>query len=201
MKGSTILLVAVLFMLGINLYISYNNYVQIQNVRLENAYLIEQLDSLNAGYELLEETDPSEVIAEVFRGFKKGVGELFENNETKGVKESGNGANSSQVKKTEKVNKLVVSSKYRMEDRYVEHNGVVKPEIVGKEAGEIIIDVKVDWLGNVQSAKEKSNTGITDEEVIEACKKGALKTRFNSNTELSEKGYQSGTITYTFSQK
>ena len=50
-------------------------------------------------------------------------------------------------------------------------------------------------------AKLQSVTGITNEEVIEACKKAALKTNFNYNSDIGYDTKQSGTITYTFSAK
>ena len=63
------------------------------------------------------------------------------------------------------------------------------------------MDIYVDYSGDVKSAKLKSTTGITNEDVIEACKKAALKTSFNSNLDMGMGEKQAGTITYTFTAK
>ena len=96
--------------------------------------------------------------------------------------------------------KVVVSTKYRLEDRYVSYK-VNEPDYIGTQAGEVILNIYVDRYGNVKSAKLQSVTGITDEEVIEACKKAALQTNFSSNTDLDYDSKQAGTITYTFTAK
>ena len=91
-----------------------------------------------------------------------------------------------------------MTSKYRLEDRYVSYE-VREPELKGTEVGEVVLNILVDSSGDVKSAKLQSATGITNEEVIEACKKAALKTNFNSNYDHREN--KTGTITYTFSAK
>ena len=96
--------------------------------------------------------------------------------------------------------KVIVSSKYRLEDRYVSYK-VQEPEIIGDQPGEIVINIFVNYSGDVKSAKLHSVTGITNEEVIEACKKAALKTNFNYNSDIGYDTKQAGTITYTFSAK
>ncbi|MBQ6872140.1 MAG: hypothetical protein IJO23_07275 [Bacteroidales bacterium] len=96
--------------------------------------------------------------------------------------------------------KIKVTSKYRLEDRYVSYE-VHEPELKGTEVGEVVLNILVDYSGDVKSAKLQSATGITNEEVIEACKKAALKTNFNYNSDISYDTKQSGTITYTFSAK
>jgi hypothetical protein len=97
--------------------------------------------------------------------------------------------------------KVTVSSKYRLEDRYVEYGGIENPDYIGVQAGEVVLNIYVDRYGKVKSAKLQSATGITDEEVIEACKKAALQTDFSSNTELGYEEKQIGTITYIFTAK
>ena len=62
-----------------------------------------------------------------------------------------------------------------------------------------MLDITVSTLGEVSSAKVQSIKGITNEEVIESCKKAALKTDFNYNSNV--RGNQQGTITYTFTAK
>ena len=84
------------------------------------------------------------------------------------------------------VPRLKVKSSYRMEDRYVGYK-VYEPQELGST---------IDIYGQVKSAKQSSASTITDEEIIEACKKAALKTDFNLNLDAPK--LQQGTITYTF---
>lgn len=89
---------------------------------------------------------------------------------------------------------LKVKSSYRMEDRY--SYGVYDPEELGNAEGIVKLDITISTIGQVNSAKLNSASTITDEEVIEACKKAALKTDFNINLDAPK--IQQGTITYTF---
>lgn len=91
--------------------------------------------------------------------------------------------------------RLKVKSSYRMEDRYVGYK-VYEPQELGNAEGIVKLDIAIDFLGDVKSAKLNSASTIIDEEVIEACKKAALKTNFNYNFDAPE--LQQGTITYTF---
>lgn len=90
--------------------------------------------------------------------------------------------------------RLKVKSSYRMEDRY--SYGVYDPEELGNAEGIVKLDITISTIGQVNSAKLNSASTITDEEVIEACKKAALKTDFNLNLDAPK--LQQGTITYTF---
>lgn len=92
------------------------------------------------------------------------------------------------------VPRLKVKSSYRMEDRY--SYGVDNPQELGNAEGIVKLDITIDIYGQVKSAKLNSASTITDEEVIEACKKAALKTMFNLNSDAPK--LQQGTITYTF---
>lgn len=92
------------------------------------------------------------------------------------------------------VSRLKVKSSYRMEDRY--SYGVDDPQELGNAEGIVKLDITIDIYGQVKSAKLNSASTITDEEVIEACKKAALKTMFNLNSDAPR--LQQGTITYTF---
>lgn len=92
------------------------------------------------------------------------------------------------------VTRLKVKSSYRMEDRY--SYGVDNPQELGNAEGIVKLDITIDIYGQVKSAKLNSASTITDEEVIEVCKKAALKTMFNLNSDAPK--LQQGTITYTF---
>lgn len=93
------------------------------------------------------------------------------------------------------VPRLKVKSSYRMEDRYVGYK-VYEPQELGNAEGIVKLDITIDFSGDVKSAKLNSASTITDEEVIEACKKAALKTDFNLNLDAPK--LQQGTVTYTF---
>lgn len=93
------------------------------------------------------------------------------------------------------VPRLKVKSSYRMEDRYVGYE-VYEPQELGNAEGIVKLDITINYSGDVKSAKLNSASTITDEEVIEACKKAALKTDFNLNLDVPK--FQQGTITYTF---
>ena len=93
------------------------------------------------------------------------------------------------------VTRLKVKSSYRMEDRYVGYK-VYEPQELGNAEGIVKLDITINYSGDVKSAKLNSASTITDEEVIEACKKAALKTDFNLNLDAPK--LQQGTITYTF---
>ncbi len=93
------------------------------------------------------------------------------------------------------VPRLKVKSSYRMEDRYVGYK-VYEPQELGNAEGIVKLDISISTLGKVKSAKLNSASTITDEEVIEACKKAALRTDFNYNSDAPK--LQQGTITYTF---
>lgn len=92
------------------------------------------------------------------------------------------------------VPRLKVKSSYRMEDRY--SYGVYDSEELGNAEGIVKLDITIDIYGQVKSAKLNSASTITDEEVIEACKKAALKTDFNYNFDAPK--LQQGIITYKF---
>lgn len=93
------------------------------------------------------------------------------------------------------VSRLKVKSSYRMEDRYVGYK-VYEPQELGNAEGIVKLDITISSIGQVNSAKLNSASTITDEEVIEACKKAALKTDFNLNLDAPK--IQQGTITYKF---
>ena len=204
MKGNTVLLIIASLLLICTLSISYQNSQQIQELRQENTVMLERIDSLiNLAHVQPKSTNTqvadslSDAVNEAAQEIAetgKGLFEFF-NAIIEGISngiDKGNGSKAQQAPKP----KMVVTSKYRMEDRYVEYKGVILPEVKGTETGQVDLSISIDYSGDVKSAKLKSATGITNEDVIEACKKAALKTGFNLNT--SQNGYQYGTITYFF---
>lgn len=166
-------------------YFTYKAYSDVQQVKEENAILHEALDSLlgsptmtspAAGQNPLSATSSisafmDELITDAHKEYR--AGKKADAKEKLGVK---------------------VKSSYRMEDRYVSFR-VEDPDMRGNAEGIVKLDITIDKWGDVKSAKLNSASTIKDEEVIEACKKAALKTDFSSNYDVT---IQRGTITYTF---
>lgn len=186
MKGNTALLIIILVALGGSLYLSYSNLQQVHLLRQENTMLWEKLDSVQ---QIVNKKPVKQKAAPAVQS----TGSPFLDLLIQMGEESAKEAAAERAKQ-----KVVVSSKYRLEDRYVSYK-VEDPDFIGTEPGEVVLDITVSTLGEVSSAKVQSIKGITNEEVIESCKKAALKTYFNYNSNV--RGNQQGTITYTFTAK
>ena len=190
MKGNTALLIIILVALCGSMYMSYTNLQQVQLLRQENATLWEKLDSVQ------QSVNKKPVKQKAAPTPTQSTGSPFLDLLIQMGEESEKAAAKERAKQ-----KVIVSSKYRLEDRYVSSGGVETPDMLGDQAGEVVLDIYVDKYGSVKSAKLKSATGVTNEDVIEACKKAALKTDFNSNSDMGYEEKQAGTITYTFTAK
>lgn len=194
MKGNTLLLAAIAALLCGSLYLSYMNFQQMQQLRQENTDMLMKIDSLQQVFAKAPQVQPAapapapapavkqKTTGSAFLDFLLELGEETEK----------------EIAAEKAKQKVVVTTKYRLEDRYVTYK-VHEPEIISNQAGEVVLNILVDKYGSVKSAKLKSATGITDEEVIEACKKAALQTNFNSNYDHSDN--RPGTITYIFTAK
>lgn len=183
-------------------YFTFKNYDDVKELRDENAFLRDTIDSLlcqpatanikegvgkpekkSAAAKPDEKPAPTGVVSFI----NELVGDAQE--EYRAAKKANQNA-----PKKEVVPILKVKSSYRMEDRY--SYGVYDPEELGNAEGIVKLDITISTIGQVNSAKLNSASTITDEEVIEACKKAALKTRFNLNSDAPR--LQQGTITYKF---
>lgn len=183
-------------------YFTFKNYDDIKELRDENAFLRGSIDFLlcqpatasikedigkpekkSAAAKPDEKPAPTGVVSFI----NELVGDAQE--EYRAAKKANQNAPKKAV-----VPILKVKSSYRMEDRY--SYGVYDPQELGNAEGIVKLDITIDIYGQVKSAKLNSASTITDEEVIEACKKAALKTRFNLNSDAHR--LQQGTITYTF---
>ena len=184
-------------------YFTFKNYDDIKELRDENAFLRDTIDSLlcqpatasiNEGIGRPEEKSaaakPDEKPAPT--GVVSFINELVDDaqEEYRAAKKANQNAPKKAV-----VPRLKVKSSYRMEDRYVGYK-VYEPQELGNAEGIVKLDITISTSGQVKSAKLNSASTITDEEVIEACKKAALQTDFNSNYDAPK--LQQGTITYTF---
>lgn len=183
-------------------YFTFKNYDDIKELRNENAFLRDTIDSLlcqpatSSIKEDIGKTEKKSAAAKpdekpaptgVVSFINELVGDAQE--EYRAAKKANQNAPKKAV-----VPRLKVKSSYRMEDRY--SYGVDDPQELGNAEGIVKLDITIDKYGDVKSAKLNSASSITDEEVIEACKKAALKTRFNYNYDAPK--LQQGTITYTF---
>lgn len=184
-------------------YFTFKNYDDIKELRNENAFLRDTIDSLlcqpatasikedvgrpdekSAAAQPDEKPAPTGVVSFI----NELVGDAQE--EYRAAKKANQNAPKKAV-----VSRLKVKSSYRMEDRYVSFD-VYEPQELGNAEGIVKLDITISTSGQVKSAKLNSASTITDEEIIEACKKAALKTDFNSNYDAPK--LQQGTITYTF---
>lgn len=188
MKGNTVLLILMFFLLCGSLFLSYTNFQQIQVLRQENINLWMKVDSVQ---QICSKKPVKQSAAPVATPVSTGLSflDLLIRMGEEEVRE---------VARERAEQEVVVTTKYRLEDRYVSYK-VTEPEFIGNQVGEVVLNISVDFSGDVKSAKLQSATGITNEEVIEACKKAALQTDFNYNSD--HKDNRPGTITYIFSAK
>lgn len=199
MKGNTLLLAAIAALLCGSLYLSYMNFQQMQQLRQENTDMLMKIDSLQQVFAKAPQVLPAAPVAPAPAPApapavkQKTTGSAFLDFLLELDEESEKEIAAEKAKQ-----KVVVTTKYRLEDRYVTYK-VEEPDLIGNQAGEVVLNILVNKSGSVRSAKLKSATGITDEEVIEACKKAALQTDFNSNYDHSDN--RPGTITYIFTAK
>lgn len=180
-------------------YFTFKNYDDIKELRNENEFLRDTIDSLlcqPAGKPVTAKQETKSAAAQpdekpaptgVVSFINELVGDAQE--EYRAAKKANENAPKKAV-----ASRLKVKSSYRMEDRY--SYGVDDPQELGNAEGIVKLDITIDIYGQVKSAKLNSASTITDEEVIEACKKAALKTMFNLNSDAPK--LQQGTITYTF---
>lgn len=196
-------------------YFTFKNYDDVKELRNENAFLRDTIDSLlcqpatasiKEGIGKPEEKSERKVAAD--KSEKKSIAKpaaskpaptgvvSFINELVGDAQEEYRAAKKANQNAPKKAvaPRLKVKSSYRMEDRY--SYGVDDPQELGNAEGIVKLDITIDIYGQVKSAKLNSASTITDEEVIEACKKAALKTMFNLNSDAPR--LQQGTITYTF---
>lgn len=183
-------------------YFTFKNYDDIKELQDENAFLRGSIDSLlcqpatasikegigkpeekSAAAKPDEKPAPTGVVSFI----NELVGDAQE--EYRAAKKANENAPKRAV-----APRLKVKSSYRMEDRY--SYGVYEPQELGNAEGIVKLDITINYSGDVKSAKLNSASTITDEEVIEACKKAALKTSFNYNSDAPK--LQQGIITYKF---
>ena len=182
MDGNKLLQVITLLMcLGLGYY-SHKTSKELQELHLENQIIWQKLDSLSgcsrSGIAIKQTPSrASSLLDEIFSDAEKEY---------------------RKAKQAESRQRITVRPSYRLEDRYVSYK-VHTPDYIGNAEGKVILDITVSRLGDVSKARLNSGSTISEEEVIESCKKAALQTDFNYLPEAPD--FQKGTITYTFTAR
>lgn len=195
MKGSTLLQVLTLIVCAGLLYNGYKSEKEFELLHMENQMLWEKLDSLQS---IPSATPAKSSTASKGTSAKSSASSLLDEIFSDLQRDYQDSKKESQ--KRAAATKIVVESSYRIEDRYVSYR-VHEPEIMPTEPGVVIIDIDVNYAGDVKKTTVNSASTINDESILDACRKAALQTDFNYD---SDKGYQTtqkGTITYTFKKK
>lgn len=187
MKFTNTLLVLVLLLCGAIGYYSYKTSEEVKALREQLQVAELKVDSLMTATAKIAQSTKSTRSAAPKKQQKSIWEELFsalDNNDGQKT-----------ATKTAGTPKMTVSSSYRLEDRYVSSK-VRLPEYVGDQEGKIVVNITVDHMGDVTKTSVGEGSTITDEEVIEACRKAALRTNFNyASGAIND---LEGTITYTF---
>ena len=138
MKANTALLIIILVALAGSLYMSYTNLQQIQILRQENTTLWVKLDSVQ------QIVNKKPVKQKAAPAATQSTGSPFLDLLIQMGEESAKEAAAERAKQ-----KVTVSSKYRLEDRYVEYGGIENPDYIGSQPGEVVLNIYVDRYGKV----------------------------------------------------
>lgn len=187
MNGSKFLQVLTLLLCAGMLYFSYKTYNEAKQIHQESQEMFAKADSLLS---IPATKSAAQSVARTGSKAASLLDEIFTDLEKD--------YQASKKESAKSASKIRVSSSYRLEDRYVSYK-VYDPEYVGDDAGIVVIDITVNKSGDVKKTSVNAATTITNEEVIEAARKAALKTGFNYNSDAPDT--QSGTITFSYSKK
>ena len=186
---SKILLVLVILICGATGYYSYKNSLEINELK-EQAQLSQlKIDSLMVATAKIAKAHNTKVRNKQPRGFWEELFSAIEEEEK---------ASAAAARKQEAAAKVRVSTSYHLEDRYV-IGKVELPDVIGTQAGKITVNIFVNHSGTVKKTSIADGATITDPDVIEAVRRAALKTDFNSDYDAQDMA--PGTITYTFVKK
>lgn len=189
MKANRILLILAIILCGATGYVSYKTSLQVKELKAQVRVSEQKIDSLMiATAKIAKSTKTVSSKAQPKSFWELLFSELEEEEK----------AAASQKKAAEARAKVTVSTSYRLEDRYV-IGKVELPETLGSQAGTITVNVSVNQYGSVKKTSVAEGATITDLEVVEAVRRAALKTDFNSNFDAPD--LVDGIITYTFKKK
>ena len=192
MKGSTLLQVMILIVCAGLLYNGYMSEKEFELLHMENQMLWEKLDSLQS---IPSATPAKSSTASMGTSDKSSASSLLDEIFSDLQKDYQDSKKESQKKAA--ATKIVVESSYRIEDRYVSYR-VNEPDLLPGEPGTVVIDVN--HMGKVKKTQVNTASTITDEPILDACRKAALQTDFNYDPDRRNQN-QKGTITYTFKKK
>ncbi len=196
------------------------NVIRTESTKKQIERLSRTVDSLSVRVDSLENTDylaigsvpssgtSSKQVAELTKKLIQlqskvstieGKQDKFSSNSSPSVRGINNGTSSAapSISNSSSYGRVSVSSKVKVEDRYVEKT--VIPQVTVGPEGVVVINITIDPGGNVSRARVGTGTTIKDEDILNKCKEAALKTRFNINVYVSSN--HPGTITYTFTSK
>lgn len=189
MKANSFLLIIAILICGATGYFTYKTSQEVKELKEQMQITGQKVDSLMiATAKIAKSTKTVSSKAQPKSFWELLFSELEEEEK----------AAANQKRAAEARAKVTVSTSYRLEDRYVV--GRVKlPETLGSQAGAITVIISVSKYGDVKKTSIAEGATITDPEVVEAVRRAALKTEFNSNYDAPD--LVEGTITYTFKKK
>ena len=187
--ASKVLLGALILICGAACFFSYKATVEVKEIKEQSEIAQLKIDSLMVATAKIAKAQQARASKKQPRSFWEELFSAIEEDEK---------ATAAAAKKKEAAAKVRVSTSYHLEDRYVIGN-VEIPDVLGSQAGKITVSILVNQSGTVKKTSVAEGATITDPDVIDAVRRAALKTDFNSNYDAHE--LASGTITYTFTKK
>lgn len=189
MKANSSLLIIAILICGATGYFSYKTSQEVKELREQVQITEQKVDSLMIATAKIAKSTKTVSSKAQSKSFWELLFSELEEEEK---------AAASQKKAAEARAKVTVSTSYRLEDRYVVGR-VELPETLGSQAGTITVNVSVNKYGSVKKTSVADGATITDPEVVEAVRRAALQTDFNSNYDAPD--LVDDTITYTFKKK
>lgn len=203
-----------LLTLGLCGWIAYGNFTlqkEVHSLQEQNAVILGKLDSLK----MITPPSPAKSSTKSNNAGKKGSSSSSASSKAKSSSSDDEEmtlldwmaiemqrqfiADSEERQQREAAQKTTVEFSYRMEDRYTKSTSM--PDKLSDTPGKVVVDIYIDYSGDVLKTAVNPATTISDEEIIESCRKAALKTSFNYTSSSNYNEQQKGTITYTFIAK
>lgn len=189
MNSNKYLLVFVLLFCGATIFFAYKTSKEVKSLKEQIAVTEGKVDSLMTATMKIAQSTQTASSKKQPKSFWEELFSAIDEDQKK---------TEAQAKAKAARETVRVTASYRLEDRYV--IGEVKlPEYLGSQTGTISVNITVNRYGDVNKTSVADGASITDPEVVEAVRKAALKTLFNSNIDAPEASM--GTITYTFKKK
>ena len=189
MDSTKVLLVIAILICGATGYFAYKTSEEVKEVKTQVKVTEQKVDSLMMATAKIAKTTKTVAANKQPKSFWEALfSEIEEDQKQQQAQEKAKAAKA----------KVTVSTSYKIEDRYV-LGKVELPDVLGSQGGQITVNVSVNHYGTVKKTSIAEGATITDQDVIDAVRRAALQTDFNSNYDAPE--LQEGTITYTFKKK